>query len=83
MQHKINIQPVDDTIEPVQNLPDRSDLSELYVRSAEVTKEELQSAQKDASSSNHVPGARRVPLVATLLLMAVGGLVILLLRAYL
>lgn len=85
MQHKINIQPVDDNLEPVQSMPDRSDLSGLYVRGIEVTKEELQSAQEEVASSGRVPGVRKAPLfvlVASLLTIA-GGLVVLLWGGYL
>lgn len=85
MQHKINIQPVDDNLEPVQGLPDRSDLSGLYVRSAEVTKDELRIAQEEAASNNHAHGTRKASLLAVLILIVIviGGLAILLLRRHL
>lgn len=69
MQHKINIQPVDDNLKPVQNLPDRSDLSQLYVRSTEVTEEELSVAQEEVASGQASPFVMRIGLVNTLLVL--------------
>lgn len=78
MQHKINIQPVDDTLEPVQSPPDRSDLSELYVRSAEVTEEELNIAQAEVARAQRsdTKKALLVPLI-TVVCVVVGVLTIL------
>lgn len=71
MQHKINIQPVDDNLEPVQNLPDRSDLSQLYARSAEVTEEELSVAQKEVASGQAPSFVMRTGLLNVLLVLPV------------
>lgn len=71
MQHKINIQPVDVNLEPVQNLPDRSDLSQLYTRSAEVTEEELSVAQEEVASGQASSFVIRTGLVNVLLVLPV------------
>lgn len=46
MEHKINIQPTDETATPPPSLPDRSDLSKLYAQGVAVTTQELKEVKQ-------------------------------------
>jgi hypothetical protein len=71
MTHKINIQPTDPTLTP-PSAPDRSHLSNLYVRSATVTTQELVATQEENALSKQADFiSMRVGRVALLLALPV------------